>query len=218
MTRGLALTLLAVVVAAVVGASTWNLGRLPSRWPPSEGEPASLVDSLEPLRDHFNDNAHRRRLVALVSPNCLSAFYGFRAIDHFILSREPSPDISVIVVWTPLLPYDLENSTAARDGRIRNDPRVRRFWDAGGMAGRALAEVIGLEGAPFVEDIYLFWEAGDRWEAEPPPPAHWLHQLADADPARLRRGDALAPEIQRILEGTISRPPGARRSRPRGGG
>jgi hypothetical protein len=31
-------------------------------------QPVSLVDSLQPLKDHFNDNSGRLRFIAVLSP------------------------------------------------------------------------------------------------------------------------------------------------------
>ncbi len=196
-----------VAVAAAALAAVYSIRTAVARTDP---ELTVLSDSVAPLRRLFNDPSDRPRLVAIVSPSCPRAWYGFHALETAIVRDRPAAELSVIVVWTRLLPGDVEARVTPLDRRLPPDPRIRHLWDPAGLAGRALAATVGLESAPFVEDVYLFWPAGDRWEETAPPPASWVHQLAAGDPQRRRHGEALGREIDRIvgaMSGGPSPPP-----------
>lgn len=84
------------------------------------------------------------------------------------------------------------------------DPRIRWFHDPERRAGRAIAASLGAAGK-VAWDVYLFFDAGAEWDDQPPAPRQWVHQLDDAwaDPARLRFGDQLEPELGRLLRSVL---------------
>ena len=87
-----------------------------------------------------------------------------------------------------------DSAAAARAAApIVGDPRARHFYDADRGAGRAIAECIGGRGQ-VAWDMYLFYPAGGEWQAAPPRPAAWAHQLTGevwADPGRYHGGGGL---------------------------
>lgn len=65
--------------------------------------------------------------------------------------------------------------TAIGTARAIRNPRVRHFYDADKLAGRAVAVSLGGEGET-AWDIYLFYEQGTVWQHRPPVPVAWAHQ------------------------------------------
>ena len=96
-----------------------------------------------------------------------------------------------------MLPEDTE-SGAQGSARIIDDPRVRHFRDQARRSGQAIAASLGWK--DYVAwDIYLFYEAGSKWLDEPPPPAHFAHQLP-RDHAHFRTGDDLVRELREAMK------------------
>lgn len=57
-----------LLAAAIVGAVVVAAGSLRPSAAESAGEWVSLADSVQPLRDHFNQHREQPRFVALLSP------------------------------------------------------------------------------------------------------------------------------------------------------
>ena len=117
-----------------------------------------------------------------------------------ILGAEPPPDILVAIAWIRMLPPDDLAAARCLAATIR-DPRVQHFHDPCRRAGSAIAASLGAPGKT-AWDIYLFYPAGPGWQAGPPPPLAWAHQLKDsgwADPALYHRGGDLERQLGRLL-------------------
>jgi len=117
---------------------------------------------------------------------------GARAVQTLLAERFPLADVSVSVVWINMLEPDSADAAEAA-ARIVGDPRARHFYDPNRGVGQAIAASIGGRGQ-VAWDMVLFYPAGGEWQAAPPRPATWAHQLAGevwADPLRYRGGGGL---------------------------
>jgi hypothetical protein len=47
--------------------------------------------------------------------------------------------------------------------------------------------------------VYLIYPPGARWDAEPPEPSYWQHQLGDEPAAPKLDGETFAAELRSIL-------------------
>ena len=99
-----------------------------------------------------------------------------------------------------MLPGDSEVS-AKDKALIFNDPRVHQFYDPGQRSGRAIAAGLGYNGR-VAWDIYLFYQAGDEWNEQPPAPVSWMHQISAgwADRRHFHTGADLVKEIYLSME------------------
>lgn len=96
---------------------------------------------------------------------------------------------------------DTEGAALKAAHSIR-EPRVRHFYDAQKVVGRAIARSLGGDGQ-IAWDIYLFYETGVTWQQRPPEPVAWAHQLAAcdwADTAHRRCGEDLLKELRRVMD------------------
>jgi hypothetical protein len=103
-------------------------------------------------------------------------------------------DLALALVWIDVLAGD----DVAGAGRARDlfvDARVAHFHDPDQRAGRAFAEVLGVQ--DFAWDVYLLYEAGAEWEDPAPAPRAWFHQLGEgkADGALRRSGHGLVVSL-----------------------
>jgi hypothetical protein len=109
-----------------------------------------------------------------------------------LAERFPLADVSVGLVWINMLVADSADAAQAASALV-SDPRVRHFYDPDRRVGQAIAESVGGRGQ-VAWDTYLFYPAGGEWQATPPQPATWAHQLTRevwADPGRYRGGGGL---------------------------
>ena len=82
-----------------------------------------------------------------------------------ILSKHPTTQLRVYVVWFPVLGGD---SRAAWDPTVIPDSRVRQYYDTQRLIGRWFAQS-GQPSDDFVWDTYLLYGPDAKWESEPAP-------------------------------------------------
>jgi hypothetical protein len=130
--------------------------------------------------------------------------YAARGVVESAIKGYPNADISIMIVWIPMLSSD--NETAARkSSRMFDDPRVHQFWDANRLSGIAYSRDVfpqwakdGAEALPPdhtlcealksradtppekrpLWDIAMFYGKGSDWRDTPPKPKHWTKQIA----------------------------------------
>ena len=154
--------------------------------------------SLDLLRQRFNADSDKLRIVALLSPTCEGCLRGARAIQQSVLDRYPDLDTAVHVVWLPMLGSDNEAS-AKKSSLMYTDSRVRQYWDAEKSSGwaytndlfsdmgeRMKTAIAGDEqlqrdvqprGQGPMWDIYMLYEPGAKWGETVPEPTSWVMQM-----------------------------------------
>lgn len=101
-----------------------------------------------------------------------------------------------------MLGFNDNETTAEKIADSFHDPRVRHFYDPFPVhrAGKAFAKELLTQGPAW--DIYLFYEKGLTWEALPPKPTEWMHQLSGgrrADPAHFHTGADLVEQLHEAM-------------------
>jgi hypothetical protein len=126
-----------------------------------------------------------------------------RAVQKEIVEAYPSANLSVLLVWIPMIPTDSEQA-ARREAGLLSDPRVHHFFDAGKTTGKSYAwDVFGdciakaltvlphdHELRPHLEkwrkgparkrvvwDAFFSYPAGVEWTDDIPPPSFWTKQV-----------------------------------------
>lgn len=130
--------------------------------------------------------------------------YAARGVVESALKGYPNADISIIIVWIPMLPSD--NEAASRQtSSMFDDARVHQLWDANRRSGIAYSRHVfsrwaknGADSLPPdhtlceslkarastppekrpLWDIVLFYSKGTVWADGPPKPNHWAKQIA----------------------------------------
>jgi hypothetical protein len=87
------------------------------------------------------------------------------------------------VVWVPKV---RGRSTDIGDAAvIVPDPRIRHFWDGGGLLMNAYQRVLGITEDAW--DVYLLFDPATKWDGDQPPvPRVWMHQLGTRERPRVR--------------------------------
>jgi hypothetical protein len=167
----------------------------------------SLKGSIEPLRDHFNAEAQGRRFIAILSSTCQLCIAGAQAVQESVLDAYPDAALSVTIIWVDMLRADGE-AAASKSAQIFDDVRVTQFYDPTFRSSKVFAkDVLHADGGP-AWDMYLYYEPGATWDAAPPKPEEWYHQLSGGkrgDPNLFRTGRALFDQLRESTGGFIER-------------
>lgn len=166
-----------------------------------EDEQVPLFDP-ETLPAAFDAAASSLKLLVLVSPTCPICLDGV-AVVRESLAELDSADVSIHVIWLPVLKGD--TPAAAQDSArlIGNNKQVAHYWDLDHALSSRYCELLRLEerGRTVAWDLYLIYERGARWTADPPLPAVWMQQLLLDDVPKLERS-LLVDHLRRLLAPT----------------
>ncbi len=97
----------------------------------------------------------------------------------------------------------MESAAHREAGRVF-DPRAMHFYDAEAKLGKLFAEVIHLPGGVPAWDVYFVYAPAVRWEARPPTPTYWMHQLGNG-PSELRLDGRQIAHVINGLLATVGR-------------
>jgi hypothetical protein len=129
------------------------------------------------------------------------------AVVRESLAGLDSADVSIHVVWLPVLKGD--TSAAAQDSArlFGNTMQVAHYWDVERALSNRYCELLRLKerGRTVAWDLYLIYERGARWRADPPLPTLWMQQLLMAGVPELERS-LLVGHLRQLLEPTETCP------------
>ncbi len=143
-----------------------------------ERAPSSLIvmsDDLQELKDDFNANAGRVRLVFLNGPTCGICLRGMADLnDAFVAASQGDDRLMTFVVHVPTM--GAKENHAADSMPLLDGPRVRHYWEESGIIGQHFAEVMDV--AMYVWDFWAIYGPDAVWEGTlPPVPDYFEHQL-----------------------------------------
>ena len=152
-----------------------------------------LDGSLTPVREAFNADADRPRLLMVLAPACPVCLEGAEAVQRTVLRERP--DLSVLAVWMEALPFDITRNPARRVESFADEPRMIHFYDQQQVAGEALREAIDWRDESVPWDVFLVYPAGVTWDGDLPAPGNWFHQREEANRDHFFTGPALAEAL-----------------------
>jgi len=162
----------------------------------------ALDQRLAPLRDRFNQDAGKVRLIVIVDPTCPPCRWGASEIQKQVLATIPSNRLAVYVVWIPVLNFQ-DEATLQRNGlkessRI-SDSRAIHYIDPNGFSGKQYSAVMNVPYHAPAWDMYFAFGSDVRWEDRAPTPTEWMYQGEGFDRAHLLDGHKFAEQIQKLL-------------------
>ncbi|MEP6697724.1 MAG: hypothetical protein ABJA34_12740 [Pseudonocardiales bacterium] len=156
---------------------------------------AAVGEQAVALRDAFNADVDKVRIVALVSPNCGTCLRGAQIMQRDVFSHVPDRRLAGYLVWVPI--KGATKNEVPQATRTVPDPRAQHYWDRTRDLVNAYSPVLGLDGPAW--DVYLIYRTGVRWEGSTPPkPDYWMQQLG-ARTAPALNGDRFARQVRAIL-------------------
>lgn len=135
-----------------------------------------LGEDLQQLRDDFNDNVGRVRLLFLSGPTCGICLRGMADLnDEFIAAAQNDDRLVTFVVHVPTLGAKEEH--VADTIPLLDGPRVHHYWEDSGIIGNHYRDVMEVD--VYVWDFWAIYGPEVRWEGTlPPKPDYYEHQLA----------------------------------------
>jgi hypothetical protein len=165
----------AVVVIAV---ALLVIGALYLRGIPGQTRPHQTVGAqAQTLRETFNADAGKVRILALVSPTCGACLRGATDIQD-VFGEIGDARLRGYIVWVPKL--DGQESNVPEATHTVADPRAGHYWDGNGYLLHAYDRTLDLGQDAW--DVYLLYGPETRWDSsDPPAPAYWMNQLGGAN-------------------------------------
>ena len=140
-------------------------------------EPSYVVmgEDLQQLKDDFNANEGRVRLLFISGPTCGICLRGMADLnDAFIAAGQGDDRLVTIVVHVPALGAREEHVAATIP--LLQGPRIHHYWEDSGIIGQHFSEVMGVE--IYVWDFWMIYGPEARWDGLlPPAPDYYEHQL-----------------------------------------
>ena len=140
-------------------------------------EPSYIVmdDNLQQLKDDFNSNVGKVRLMFISGPTCGICLRGMADLnDAFIAASQDDDRLMTFVVHVPTLgakEHHVQDTIPLLDG-----PNVRHYWEETGIIGSHYQDVMDVD--MYVWDFWAIYSADAQWEGVlPPAPDYFEHQL-----------------------------------------
>lgn len=143
------------------------------------GEPAAsytVIDQdLNVLKDEFNANRGRVRLLFLSGPTCGICLRGMADLNDAFLAQHQNDDrLVTFIVHVPTMGAK-EKHVAGTIPLLRG-PRIHHYWEDSGIIGQHFSEVMEVD--TYVWDFWAIYGPDAVWEGLlPPKPDYYEHQL-----------------------------------------
>ncbi|MDQ3667393.1 MAG: hypothetical protein M3410_12605 [Acidobacteriota bacterium] len=185
--RGLAILVVAFIGVAVVTA----LARRESK----ESSPMEDLSSTEQLKQRFQQDSGKVRLIALVSPVCPECRRGFADMQN-VLKEIPDNRLRAYIVWLPMFPSDSRGWAQTRSDEFK-DERLSYYWDGGKVTGEEWAKTLGINRTAW--DVYFLYGSESKWEGATPAPSFWMHQLGGVTKAPHLNKEEFKNKVKELL-------------------
>ena len=143
----------------------------------SETAPTYTVieQDLQVLKDAFNANQGRVRLMFLSGPTCGICLRGMADLNDAFLAEHQNDDrLVTFVVHVPTM--GAKEKHVAETIPLLNGPRIHHYWEDTGIIGQHFREVMDVE--HYVWDFWAVYGPGVIWDGMlPPKPEYFEHQL-----------------------------------------
>ena len=134
-----------------------------------------LDADLQVLKEEFNANEGRVRLMFLSGPTCGICLHGMADLnDTFLAERQQDDRLVTFVVHVPTM--GAREKHVAETIPLLQGPRIHHYWEASGIIGQHYSEVMDV--FMYVWDFWAIYGPDARWEGTlPPKPDYFEHQL-----------------------------------------
>jgi len=137
-----------------------------------------MGDDLQQLKNDFNANQGRVRLVFVVGPTCGICLRGMADLnDEFIAESQNDDRLVTLVVHVPTM--GAKEHHAVDSLPLLHGPRVHHYWEESGIIGQHYTEVMDVD--IYVWDFWAIYGPAAVWNGTlPPVPDYYEHQLGGA--------------------------------------
>ncbi len=134
-----------------------------------------IEQDLQTLKDEFNANAGRVRLLFLSGPTCGICLRGMADLNDAFLAEYQNDDrLVTFVIHVPTM--GAKEKHVADTIPLLNGPRIHHYWEDSGIIGQHFRETMDVE--HYVWDFWAIYGPDATWEGLlPPKPEYFEHQL-----------------------------------------
>jgi hypothetical protein len=158
-----------------------------------------LLASSADLKEAFNRDRGKVRLLQLYSPTCRTCRICSRVVDRYVFDTISDPRLQGYIIWEPVLENDSREKAEGAVALVA-DPRVRHFWADSLEITQIFAEPVGIKEPP-VWDLMMVFSATAEWRDIPPVPDYFMYRkLQGLPPDRVLNARVLGEQIQRLLK------------------
>ena len=195
MKKFLVLALVSVLASAAACGQRSELSAISEQSErPDSGKNSYVVldEDLQQLKDDFNANEGRVRLVFLSGPTCGICLRGMADLnDEFIAASQNDDRLVTFVVHVPALGAREEH--VADTIPLLNGPRVHHYWEESGIIGSHYTDVMDVD--MYVWDFWMIYGPEAQWqETLPPKPDYYEHQLGGFPRAKMLNAERFGVE------------------------
>ncbi len=164
----------------------------------SAGSYLVLGEDLQQLKDDFNANEGRVRLLFLSGPTCGICLRGMADLnDEFIAASQNDDRMVTFVVHVPALGAREEH--VADTIPLLDGPRVHHYWEQSGIIGSHYTDVMDVD--MYVWDFWAIYGTEVRWEGTlPPRPDYFEHQLGGFPQAKMLNAERFGVEAGKFID------------------
>ncbi len=134
-----------------------------------------ISDDLQVLKDAFNANEGRVRLLFLSGPTCGICLRGMADLnDEFLAERQNDDRLVTFVVHVPTM--GAKEKHVIETIPLLQGPRIHHYWEDSGIIGQHFSETMDVD--MYVWDFWAIYGPEARWDGTlPPKPLYYEHQL-----------------------------------------
>lgn len=170
----------------------------------AQAQPYPEIDQkLKILKDKFNADAGKVRILFIGDPTCPPCRHGTSVIEENVVKRFSTDKLVVYAVWVPLLnlqdPATLQRHAHQYEHDLPPGPRVTTYTDPESFTAKVYGAILGVPYGSPAWDVYLAFGADARWGESAPPPVHWEHQLGGMPTSNYLDGPRFAKEVRKLL-------------------
>src|SRR5437879_26641 len=126
-----------------------------------------LNQQLQPLKNQFNADAGKVRLLLILDPTCPECRHGVSVIRDNVMNKFSSDKLAVYVVWVPLLNLQdaatLQRHAHQYASLIPQGPRVTHYSDPEAFSGKKYGAILGVHYGRPAWVVYLVFGGDDGW-------------------------------------------------------
>lgn len=126
------------------------------------------------LREQFNRDADRVRLLVMLSPTCPHCLSLARLTERYLMEQVADPRLRLYVVWGPMQKDETEE--AAREAALHlEDSRVIHYWTPSDRLIQSFSQPMNLKSPAYY--IFFFFPKNATWTGELPPIGEYMHRF-----------------------------------------
>ena len=158
-----------------------------------------LSDKGDELRDLFNREQDKLRVLVMLSPTCPVCLQDTRVLYRYVMKGVDDPRVRAYLVWGPMEEEDTEADARKVTINLPHE-RATHFWTDDDVLADTWAQILGVVDDETGYDLWMIFPPGVRWEEKPPVPPFFMWIEKQGLPKENKfNGVVFAEQVRRFL-------------------